>query len=561
MDIFVPRLPPASPAPRPMVAIYWDFENVHAALVDEREGERTYTLIRNQRQEKRVDVKALMDYVAALGDVAINRAYANWQNFSAYRYDLMEYSVDLIQLYSRGMHGKNGADIRIVLDAMEDVQQFPHVTHVVILSGDSDYIGLAQKLRQAGKTVIGIGVQATTNAFWQKACNQFKYYQTLLAQSKATPDPDLPPGRSLGDAKALLAQAVRQLSERHDREWVTAAMLRPMMARLDPTFDEGNYGMRSFSAFLGACPDVVRVERGDADYLVALVEQPAVPAPAANGTSAPPPASSEPPAEEPPRPPATAGERYVEALRRLGIELPPPGSLRPILAAIAQAFRNGGGKLGGWWLVDEGAAAVLAERGLPVDVREVRKARFVAFRARMFKLFGPGAGIGWRSEVDEDLMLRSVEHFLIKTIADYVEEETIDLGALRSLLHGEGEEGREADLERLTGLARSLDERMLVAPPPAEPATVTLPAGPERTAAPVFRAEPRPVPLVPEVYDPAGELMRRRLAQIAAETAPVNEPAPPPPDPEPAAEPNPPPGSATEPVPETTPDPAPERES
>ena len=546
MDSFVSGISSASPFSRPMVAIYWDFENVHAALVDEREGERTYTLIRNQRQEKRIDVKAVMDFVASLGDAVINRAYAHWQNFSAYRYDLMEYSIDLIQLYPRGMHGKNGADIRIVLDAMEDVQQFPHVTHVVILSGDSDYIGLAQKLRQAGKTVIGIGVQSTTNAFWQKACNQFKYYQTLLSQSKTTPIQDLPPGRSLADAKSLLTQAVRRLSERHDRERVPAALLRPLMARLDPTFDEGNYGLRSFSAFLRACSDVVQAERGEDDYTVALVEPPAGEAPAANGSYAAPPAAADATAAEPPHPPATPGERYVEALRRQGIELTPPGLLRPILSAIAQAFVNAGGKLGGWWLVDEGAAAVLAERGNPIDVREVRKARFVAFRARLFQLYGPGAGIGWRPEVDEDLMLRSAEHFLIKTIGDYVEEETLDLAALRALVHGDDPENREADLERLTGLARSLDDRLFAAPTPPKAVAVTLPARPERMAAPSWTAEPRPVPLVPEVYDPAGEMMRRRLAQIAGEPAPrlAGEP-----------------GAAPDPLPETAAAPTPEKDS
>jgi uncharacterized LabA/DUF88 family protein len=522
-----------SPHARQMVAIYWDFENIHAALVDEREGERTYTLIRGQRQEKRIDIRAVMEYVATLGDVVINRAYAHWQNFSAYRYDLMEYSVDLIQLYPRGMHGKNGADIRVVLDAMEDVQQFPHVTHVVILSGDSDYIGLAQKLRQAGKTVIGIGVESTTNAFWQKACNQFKYYRTLLVRTK--PDytlTDLPPGRSLADAKTFLAQAVGQLAARQDRELIDAATLRALMTRLDPTFDEGNYGLRSFSAFLAVCGDVVRVEREGEALRVALIEPPP------SGPTPDPEAIEAPTAPLPP--PATPAGRYIQALRREGIEVPPPGTLRPALTAIADAFATEDGRLGGWWLVDERAATLLAERGTPVDVREVRKARFMAFRARLFKLFGPGAGIGWRTEVDPDLALRAVEQFLLKTVAGFVEEDELDLAVFRSLFHGDGEVGREADLERLAGLARALDERLVVPTPSTggssvgvEPAAASsiasAPASSAMSAAPL-------VPLVPETYDPVGEMMRRRLAQIAADAAAQAAPPAAQPTTEPAAD-------------------------
>lgn len=132
------------------IAVYWDFENLHLSLANRNPTngkiQPSYTT-----QEKLLDVAVVMDYVVSLGDIVIYRAYNNWQYFGAYRNDLLTYAIDLIQLYPKGLHAKSGADIRLALDALEDTYHHPHITHVVIIGGDSDYISVAQKLKSSGK--------------------------------------------------------------------------------------------------------------------------------------------------------------------------------------------------------------------------------------------------------------------------------------------------------------------------------------------------------------------------------------------------------------------------
>ena len=143
------------------VAIYWDFENIHASILDQRKGVGTYKTSRFSPQEQLVDVEALMEFAASLGSVAINRAYANWQWFGKYREVLLHNAVELIQLFPPGASAKNGADIKLCLDATEDIIRFPHITTIVIVGGDSDFLPVSQKIKAAGKTLVGVGCEAS----------------------------------------------------------------------------------------------------------------------------------------------------------------------------------------------------------------------------------------------------------------------------------------------------------------------------------------------------------------------------------------------------------------
>ena len=260
------------------VAVYWDFENLHAALY-ERDwgGSRYYFDNRYTPQNVYVNIKAVMDYAASLGDVAINRAYNNWQWFFRYTHALNSSGIDLIQIYSKGARAKNGADIRLALDVLEDVFRYPKLTHVVIVSSDSDFISLAQKLKQSGLTVIGVGVQQATNAYWAQNCDEFRYYDTLLGlvedAERAVPeegrhdehedergeeeDEATVRSMSLDDAKKLTLDALRRLIAQRGSEQVPRTSLKLMMKRMDSTFDEANLGFFSFSSFIKAFPDVV----------------------------------------------------------------------------------------------------------------------------------------------------------------------------------------------------------------------------------------------------------------------------------------------------------------
>lgn len=162
------------------VALYWDFENLHAGLMEAKHGEGAYAKQDNRFkvQEPLVDVQALVELGASFGPVAINRAYGNWQYFGRYRDALLQGSVELIQLFPPGASAKNGADIKLCLDATEDLSRFAHIRTVIVVGGDSDYMPVAQKIKAAGRTLIGIGNRKNTNKHWAKSCHEFRYYDT-----------------------------------------------------------------------------------------------------------------------------------------------------------------------------------------------------------------------------------------------------------------------------------------------------------------------------------------------------------------------------------------------
>jgi hypothetical protein len=168
------------PATPPSVALYWDFENLHAGLCEARqEGSYGKPDNRFKVQEPLVDVTAVSALAASLGSLAIHRAYCNWQYFGRYRESLLEHAVELVQLFPPGATAKNGADIRLCLDALEDIGRFAHIGTVVVVGGDSDFMPLAQKLRAAGRRVVGVGLRKHTNEHWARSCDAFHYYDDL----------------------------------------------------------------------------------------------------------------------------------------------------------------------------------------------------------------------------------------------------------------------------------------------------------------------------------------------------------------------------------------------
>ena len=194
---------PRHPAdPRPSVALYWDFENLHAALVEEHAGEGAYAKpdARFRVQEPLVDVAVIVALAANLGPLAINRAYANWQYLGRYRDALLQGAIDLVQMFPPGAAAKNGADIRLCLDAQEDVARLGHVGTVVVVGGDSDFMPLSHKLKAAGIALVGIGARASTNRHWARSCHDFHYYDTLVAANPV----ELPLGGVADDADATV---------------------------------------------------------------------------------------------------------------------------------------------------------------------------------------------------------------------------------------------------------------------------------------------------------------------------------------------------------------------
>jgi NYN domain-containing protein len=142
------------------IAIYWDFENIHASILDQKKGVGTYKMSRFSPQDQ-------------LGRGGID-GVCRIPGISCYQPRLRQLPP--------GASAKNGADIKLCLDATEDIIRFPHITTIVIVGGDSDFLPVSQKIKAAGKTLVGVGCEASTNKHWAHSCHEFRYYEKLLIE-------------------------------------------------------------------------------------------------------------------------------------------------------------------------------------------------------------------------------------------------------------------------------------------------------------------------------------------------------------------------------------------
>ena len=252
------------------VALYWDFENLHASLCEARqEGAYSKQDNRFRVQEPLIDIQAVVELAASFGPIAINRAYCNWQYFSRYRDALLQSAVELIQLFPPGSSAKNGADIKLCLDAMEDIGRFGHIGTVIIVSGDSDFMPLSQKGKAAGRRLVGVGARPFTNRHWARSCHDFRYYENLV-QSPEGIVPTQPAPQLQTDAAELFRRAIRLLTESQGDVWVSQTAMLRMLKRLDSTFDAREYGYANFLAMLKGLDALVEVRDGQADRLLRL---------------------------------------------------------------------------------------------------------------------------------------------------------------------------------------------------------------------------------------------------------------------------------------------------
>jgi hypothetical protein len=247
----------------PKIAVYWDFENIHISLHIEEYGNRPLW----ERQRALVDVAAVMDFISSRGSVCVNRAYSDWTDLQNYKDVLSSYAIELIQMFPRGKGGKNGTDIQMCVDLVEDLTRRPYVDIFVLVTGDSDFMGALQKVRQYGKSVIGVGVRSSTHNLLPRICDEFKFYDMLIAEETGrveTTEQGLPRG------KKLLIAALQRITSQTGGTDIKQAHVKPMMLRLDSTFDERNFGFATFSDFITSCSDIVEVRKGEYDRMINL---------------------------------------------------------------------------------------------------------------------------------------------------------------------------------------------------------------------------------------------------------------------------------------------------
>lgn len=272
----------------------------------------------------KVDLGAVLDYSSSFGTIAVCRAYADWSAAinSSYRDQLVSRAVELVQMFPTVASMKNGADIRMSVDVIEDLFRLPDLTHVVIVSGDSDFIALVQRCRRLGRYVVGIGVAGGTSRALNAACDEYKDYDGLpglevpevelepvtdvdrspdsstraltvslaktaaekkaASSSKARAEQKTP-GKSSAKASAKTQSSLEavsgngkalQVSQRSaskllvralgiakskDEEWVLSSVLKNHILRMDPTFQESTLGYKSFTDFVKSRGNLVDV--------------------------------------------------------------------------------------------------------------------------------------------------------------------------------------------------------------------------------------------------------------------------------------------------------------
>ncbi|MFF3029321.1 NYN domain-containing protein [Microbacterium sp. NPDC057944] len=308
------------------VAVYLDFDNIVISWYDRVHGRNAYGKDRQRITERpddpevterlraaMIDVGAIIDYAASFGTLVLTRAYADWSSpvNAEYRTQLVARAVDLVQLFPAAAYAKNGADIRLAVDAVEDMFRLPDLTHAVIVAGDSDYVPLAQRCKRLGRYVIGVGVAGSTAKSLAAACDEFESYDSLpgvvrptriaapapapetveqvepAAKAKAAPKAkasrtkaastaDAPAPAKLdeqGEATALLQRALRLGHDKADAdEWLHSSAVKTHMRRMDPSFSEKALGYRSFSDFLKSRDDIAELEETGHERLVRLRE-------------------------------------------------------------------------------------------------------------------------------------------------------------------------------------------------------------------------------------------------------------------------------------------------
>ena len=288
------------------VAVYLDFDNIVISRYDQVNGRNSFQRDKAggleqypERQARAtVDVGAIIDFASSFGTLVLTRAYADWSADvnAGYRGQLVARAVDLVQLFPAAAYAKNGADIRLAVDAVEDMFRLPDLTHVVVVAGDSDYIPLAQRCKRLGRYVVGIGVAGASSRSLAAACDEFVVYDALpgvpvFEPAPATAGADTeaaPPKRRTGRAKApereepeeppdpqvaataLLTRALQIGLEKDDVDWLHNSAVKAQMKRMDPSFSEKSLRFRSFSDFLRSRSDVVELDESSTTRMVRL---------------------------------------------------------------------------------------------------------------------------------------------------------------------------------------------------------------------------------------------------------------------------------------------------
>jgi uncharacterized protein (TIGR00288 family) len=232
------------------MALFCDFENVALGVRDAKYAQ--------------FDIKKVLERLLLKGSIVVKKAYCDWDRYKEFKSTMHEAAFELIEIPHVRQSGKNSADIRMVVDALDLCYTKAHVDSFVIISGDSDFSPLVSKLRENNKYVIGIGVKDSTSDLLSANCDEFIFYDDLVREQEAKKKQTAKkaPVKAVGAAKRaeskgeedrrqealdFLVETVEAIiSERGSDEKIWGSMVKPTMQRRRPGFTESFYGYRSF---------------------------------------------------------------------------------------------------------------------------------------------------------------------------------------------------------------------------------------------------------------------------------------------------------------------------
>jgi uncharacterized protein (TIGR00288 family) len=244
-----------APADDANLALFCDFENIALGVRDAKYA--------------KFDITRVLERLLLKGSIVVKKAYCDWERYKEFKAVMHQASFELIEIPHVRMSGKNSADIRMVVDALDLCYTKSHVDTFVIISGDSDFSPLVSKLRENNKTVIGVGVKSSTSDLLIANCDEFIYYDDLVREQPAArrakrktegraaaPSPAESGGAKTDEDKTqqaldlLTGTLDALLAERGAEEKVWGSMIKQALKRRKPGFNESYYGFRSFNGLL-----------------------------------------------------------------------------------------------------------------------------------------------------------------------------------------------------------------------------------------------------------------------------------------------------------------------
>jgi len=252
------------------MAIFADFENVAIGA--------------EQAKYDRFDISKVMERVLVKGNVVVRKAYCDWSRYAKFKRDMHEANFELIDIPHLRQSGKNSADIRMVVDALDLAYTKPHIDTFVMISGDSDFSPLVSKLRENNKVVIGVGVKQSTSDLFVANCDEFLFYDDLVRKKPQRKKPvarksapKKPGSEKQDEAVDLVLETLETMQDtRGDDDLVWGSMIKQAIKRKNPGFNESYYGFRGFNSVLEEARErgLVKLEADEKSggYLVRSVE-------------------------------------------------------------------------------------------------------------------------------------------------------------------------------------------------------------------------------------------------------------------------------------------------